>query len=121
MSKQQRGRPGGHGDGFDSDFTSSVTFAEGTALPRKASDERAIVPAASYFLVTIHYREPEFEARRGGREHPFRWTYRIAAATADRAATAGVHEFQATARASSVSWRRDIVSVVAVAVEPETT
>jgi hypothetical protein len=118
MSKQKRGAaPGVHGDAFDSDFETAATFAEGTELPRSAT--REIVPAASYFRVTINYREPEYEARRGKRAQPFRWTYRIAASDADRAAAAGVDEFQATARASSVSWRRDIVSVVAVADEPD--
>ena len=100
-------RKHGCGDGFDQEFTTGVTFAEGTVVP---GGRRA-------FRVTIEYREPEFERRRGARETPFRWTYVIAAVDADRAAADGVREFRAMAAASSVGWQRDIVSVVALADE----
>lgn len=108
MSKRHTLTPPVRPDGFDQAFTIGPALADGTSVTTERCPE-----GEKYFLVTIRYREPEFEARLGGVSHPYSWTYRIAAVNADRAAAIGVREFEATARASSVSWRRDIVSVTA--------
>jgi hypothetical protein len=93
-------------DAGPDDRITQVTFPDGTAT--EFSLDRPLA-----FRVTIHYREPEFESRAGRRAEPFRWTYCIAAHDRRQASDTAIREFHATARLSSVSWRRDIVSVVA--------
>ena len=61
------------------------------------------------YSVIIPYREPTFELRRGApRETPFTARYEVEASTEDEAVELAIHEFQQTARDSSVGWIREI-------------
>ena len=63
------------------------------------------------FLVEIRYREPTFETRHGVRTEPYRWRYRIEAASEKVAVRLAVDEFRRMEAISAVGWRRDIVAI----------
>lgn len=85
---------------------SAFVFAEGSMDGVRSEDS-----FAKYFRVRIEYREPEFEARTGARETPYRFTYRIAAGSDVQAREDALAEFSETTALSSVGWRREIVAV----------
>jgi hypothetical protein len=61
------------------------------------------------YVVIIPYREPTYELRRGGPPpEPYRAEYQVDAANPSEAIERAIEEFEATARASSVSWVREI-------------
>ena len=70
------------------------------------------------FLVEIRYREPTYETRHGTRTEPYRWRYRVAAASEKLAVRLAVDEFRRMEAISAVGWSRDIVAVEAVIAMP---
>lgn len=72
------------------------------------------------FLVEVRYREPSYELRHGPREEPYRFRYRLQAASEQAAIAFVVGEFNRISALSSVGWTRVIVEIVVVPViEPK--
>jgi hypothetical protein len=65
----------------------------------------------SWYVVEIQYREPTYEARHGRRANPYRFRYRIEAASSADARELALVEFARVTAMSSVGWPRDIVGV----------
>ena len=63
------------------------------------------------YVVEVRYREPTYEERHGPREHPYRFRYRIEAASEEAAARMAVAELERVTALSSVSWVRVVVGV----------
>lgn len=61
------------------------------------------------FVVELRYREPGYEARHGAREAPYRFRYRVEAASAELALRQALADFRHIASISGVSWSRDVV------------
>lgn len=70
------------------------------------------------FIVEIRYREPNYEAREGERDEPFRFRYRIHAGNAEAATSLALDQFRRISELSSVGWIRDVVSVDVMPVLP---
>lgn len=63
------------------------------------------------FLVEVQYREPSYETRHGAREAPYRFRYRIDAASEGAATQLALAEFWRISQISSVGWVREVVDV----------
>lgn len=74
----------------------------GTRIPRE-------------FIVEVRYREPSYETHHGARAEPYRFRYRIRAASEQAAIAFAVVEFERMSVLSSVGWTRALVEIV---VEP---
>ncbi len=67
--------------------------------------------APKIYRVTIHYREPTYEAATGPKATPYRWTFSVVARTDRRAGALAIDEFREIERQSGVSWIREIVKL----------
>ncbi len=76
------------------------------------SDSRNVIP----FVVEIQYREPGYELRFGARAQPYRFRYRLEAASAELAAGLAMSEFRQITEISRVGWIRDVVQVLVIPV-----
>ncbi len=65
---------------------------------------------AHWYRVTLHYREPSFEAQRGAQPRPYRGTFLVQAPTTESAVRVARCRFDAWTRASSVGWVRIVVA-----------
>lgn len=65
--------------------------------------------------VLIHYREPTYR-RAEAKPEPYRWSYRVAAATPNDGKRQALAEFRRVARLSGVGWIREVVRVEAQSV-----
>lgn len=63
----------------------------------------------THFVVELRYREPSYEARHGARAEPYRFRYRIEAASPEAAVGRALQEFREISAISSVGWVRDVV------------
>jgi hypothetical protein len=70
-----------------------------------------------WFVVEIQYREPTYEARHGRRANPYRFRYRLEAASAADARELAILEFARVSAMSSVGWTREIVGVEIASVQ----
>jgi hypothetical protein len=68
--------------------------------------------AAAGFRVTIHYREPSYEASVGRAPTTYRWTYLVQARGESEAERIAVERFRMTAEQSSVGWVRVVTGIV---------
>jgi hypothetical protein len=68
--------------------------------------------AAGGFRVTIHYREPSYEASAERPPTVYRWTYLVRAGGVGEAERVAIDEFKRTEQQSSVGWVRVVTGVV---------
>jgi hypothetical protein len=66
--------------------------------------------ATRCFVVELRYREPGYEARHGAKAEPYRFRYRIVAASEEAAVWQALAEFHEISALSGVGWTRDVVS-----------
>ncbi|HUK57078.1 MAG TPA: hypothetical protein VLY20_10515 [Nitrospiria bacterium] len=73
----------------------------------------------SSYLITIFFREPDYELRVGAKPEPYSVSYRLQAASKEDAERLALDEFRRQASASHVSWTRVVEKVESRPVGPD--